>query len=345
MSEINRQWLLAKRPFGMVSEANFEYRESPVPQPKEGEVLVRNLYLSFDPAMRGWMEDRESYLPPVAIGDPMRAGCIAQVVESNHPEFTPGDLVQGMFGWQDYAIASPTGAFPPSRVPDGIPPTLPLGPMGITGFTAYFGLLDLGEPKAGQTVVVSGAAGATGSVAAQIARIKGCRVIGIAGGPEKCQWLLEKARIDAAIDYKSEDVEARLAELCPDGIHVYFDNVGGRILEIVLGQIAQNARVVLCGGISGYNDEKPSPGPNNLMNLIIQRGRMEGFIVLDYLHRAGEAITDLSQWILGGDIAHEEDIQEGLENAPQTLLRLYEGKNLGKQLLKIAEAPIESSEA
>lgn len=345
MSEINRQWLLAKRPIGMVSEANFEYRESAVPQPAEGEVLVRNLYLSFDPAMRGWMEDRESYLPPIAIGDPMRAGCIGQVVESKHSEFKAGELVQGMFGWQDYAIASPTGAFPPSRVPAGIPPTLPLGPMGITGFTAYFGLLDLGEPKAGQTVVVSGAAGATGSVAAQIARIKGCRVIGIAGGPEKCQWLLDKARIDAAIDYKSEDVDERLRELCPDGIHVYFDNVGGPILEIVIGQIAQNARIVLCGGISGYNDEKPSPGPNNIMNLIIQRGRMEGFIVLDYLQRAGEAIADLSQWILGGEIAYEEDVQEGLENAPQTLLRLFEGKNLGKQLLKISEPPLESPDA
>jgi NADPH-dependent curcumin reductase CurA len=340
MAEINRQWLLAKRPVGMVSEANFEYRESPVPKPSEGEVLVRNLYLSFDPAMRGWMEDRESYLPPVAIGAPMRAGCIGQIVESKHAELKPGDLVQGMFGWQDYAVTSPTSAFPPSRVPAGISPTLPLGPMGITGFTAYFGLLDLGEPKPGQTVVVSGAAGATGSVAAQIARIKGCRVIGIAGGPEKCQWLLDKARIDAAVDYKSEDVEARLRELCPDGIDVYFDNVGGRILEIALGLIAQNARVVLCGGISGYNEEKPSPGPNNLMNLIIQRGRMEGFIVLDYLHRAGEAIADLSQWILDGEIAYEEDIQEGLENAPQTFLRLFEGKNLGKQLLKIAEAPL-----
>ena len=202
-------------------------------------------------------------------------------------------------------------------------------------------LLDLGQPKPGETVVVSGAAGATGSVAAQIARIKGCRTVGIAGGPEKCRWLLEEARLDAVVDYKNEDVDARLRELCPAGIDVYFDNVGGALLEIALGQIAMNARVVLCGGISGYNDENPAPGPRNIMNLVIQRGRMEGFIVLDYMARAGEAIGDLSQWIASGEIAYAEDIQEGIENVPRTFFRLFEGKNLGKQMLKLCEPPLE----
>ena len=341
MSDSNRQWLLASRPTGMVTEANFEFYESPIPEPGEGEVLIRNLYISFDPAMRGWMEDRESYLPPVAIGEPMRAGCIGQIVESKNPDFQRGDLVQGMFGWQEYAIGKTGGLSSPSRVPSDMPMTLPLGPVGITGFTAYFGLLDLGQPKPGETVVVSGAAGATGSVAAQIARVKGCRTVGIAGGPEKCRWLLEEARLDAVVDYKNEDVDARLRELCPAGIDVYFDNVGGTLLEIVLGQIAMNARVVLCGGISGYNDENPAPGPRNIMNLVIQRGRMEGFIVLDYMARAGEAIGELSQWIASGEIAYAEDIQEGIENAPRTFFRLFEGKNLGKQMLKLCEPPLE----
>ena len=341
MSDSNRQWLLASRPTGMVTEANFEFYESPIPEPGEGEVLIRNLYISFDPAMRGWMEDRESYLPPVAIGEPMRAGCIGQIVESKNPDFQRGDLVQGMFGWQEYAIGKTGGLSSPSRVPSDMPMTLPLGPVGITGFTAYFGLLDLGQPKPGETVVVSGAAGATGSMAAQIARVKGCRTVGIAGGPEKCRWLLEEARLDAVVDYKNEDVDARLRELCPAGIDVYFDNVGGTLLEIVLGQIAMNARVVLCGGISGYNDENPAPGPRNIMNLVIQRGRMEGFIVLDYMARAGEAIGELSQWIESGEIAYAEDIQEGIENAPRTFFRLFEGKNLGKQMLKLCEPPLE----
>jgi len=337
MSKINRQWLLASRPTGMVTEANFELRESPLPEPGEGEVLIENLYISFDPAMRGWMEDRESYLPPVAIGETMRAGCVGRVVVSNNENFAPGDLVQGMFGWQQYAIGAAGGLASPQKLPAGIAPTLVLGPAGITGLTAYFGLLDLGQPKAGETVVVSGAAGATGSVAAQIARIRGCRVIGIAGGPEKCRWLQEEARLDVTIDYKNDDVAACLREACPDGIDVYFDNVGGSLLETVLDQIAQNARIVLCGGISGYNDEKPTPGPSNIMNLVIQRGRMEGFIVLDYMARAGEAIGELLGWIGSGEIAYAEDIQEGIENAPQTFFRLFEGKNLGKQLLKVAD--------
>ena len=249
MNAVNRQWLLASRPVGMINESNFEYREAEVPSPGPGEMLVRNLYLSFDPAQRGWTLDRASYVPPVQIGEPMRAGAIGQVIESNHPDFSTGAIVQGTFGWQDYAVVGSGGPISPMPVPPGVPLTLPLGALGITGLTAYFGLLDLGEPKEGETVVISGAAGATGSVAGQIAKLQGCRVIGIAGGPKKCAWLTEQAGFDAAIDYKSENLDTRLRELCPSGVDVFFDNVGGSTLETVLGLIAQNARIVLCGGI------------------------------------------------------------------------------------------------
>jgi hypothetical protein len=334
----NRQWLLAARPFGIVKESDFDFRESPVPEVAEGTALVRNLYLAFDPAMRGWMEDRESYMPPVQIGEPMRGAGVGQVIESRCEGFEPGDFVQGMACWQEYSLASPSAGW--NKVPDGMPLTLPLHLFGITGLTAYFGLTDIGQPKSGETVVVSGAAGATGSVAGQVARILGCRVIGIAGGAEKCAWVTGEARFDACIDYKSEDVGKRLGELCPDGIDVYFDNVGGETLEAVLDHIAQNARVVLCGGISGYNDEEPKPGPHNLMNLIVQRGRMQGFIVLDYFSRFGEAIAELAGWLGEGQLVAREDVQEGIENAPSTFLRLFAGQNTGKQLLKLADPPI-----
>jgi hypothetical protein len=337
MPEINRQWLLARRPVGMVQESDFEWAESPVPEPADGQVLVRTLWLSFDPAMRGWMEDRKSYIPPVPLGGPMRAGAVGQVVASKHARWQPGALVQGMLGWQDYAtLPGDTLA----RVPDGVPPTWVLGVLGITGLTACFGLLDVGKPKPGETVVVSGAAGATGSVAGQIARIQGCRVVGIAGGPEKCRWLVEQARFDAAIDYKHENVGQRLAALCPKGVDVFFDNVGGDILDAVLARIALRARVVLCGGISRYNEKELPPGPRNYMQLVIQRGRMEGFIVLDYAARFGEGVAKLREWVESGELVHEEDVQVGLENAPRTLQRLYRGENRGKQLLQVAEPPL-----
>jgi NADPH-dependent curcumin reductase len=265
------------------------------------------------------------------------------VIESRAPGFTRGDLVQGTFGWQDYAVARPGGPVPVVKLPPGVPPTWALGVLGITGLTAYFGLLDIGRPKKGETVVVSGAAGATGSVAAQIARTLGCRVIGIAGGPEKCRWLTERARLDAAIDYKRENVPARLRELCPKGIDVYFDNVGGAILDAVLAQIADRARIALCGGISQYNEKEPPPGPRNIMSLVIHRARMEGFIVLDYLPRMGEGIGRLLSWVQAGEIAFEEDVQQGFENIPKTLLRLFEGRNLGKQLLHVADPPLGSA--
>ncbi len=334
----NRQWVLAKRPHGMVTKDNFEYRESPIPEPGEGQVLLRNLYLSFDPTQRGWMEDRESYLPPVQIGEVMRAGAVAQVAESRNPEFSKGDLVQTTGGWQDFVVVTPGAGWPGvSKIPEGVAPTMPLGVLGVTGLTAYWGLLDLGQPKAGETVLVSGAAGATGSVAGQIARIKGCRVVGIAGGPEKCQWLKDVARFDDVIDYKNENVDQRIAELCPNKVDVFFDNVGGDILEAALNHINMRARVVLCGGISAYNATEPQPGPKNLMNLVIMRARMEGFIVIDYMDRSHIAIPELMGWVQSGELVYKEDVQEGFENIPDTLNRLFTGKNLGKQILKIAD--------
>ena len=334
----NRQWLLAKRPQGMVGPDNFEYKEGPIPEPGEGEVLVRNLFLSFDPTQRGWMEDRESYMPPVGIGEPMRAGSIGQVTETRHPDFQQGDLVQTTGGWQDFIVASPNlGPMGLSKIPDGIPPDMMLSVLGVTGLTAYWGLLDLGNPQAGETVLVSGAAGATGSIAGQIARIKGCRVIGIAGGPEKCQWLLDEAGFHDVIDYKNDDVSRRIAETCPSKVDVFFDNVGGDILEAALDHINMRARVVLCGGISNYNAAEPVPGPSNLMNLVIMRARMEGFIVLDYMDRAIQAIETLTAWVQTGDLKYQVDLQEGFENIPATLTRLFTGENLGKQLLKIAD--------
>ena len=335
---INRQWILAKRPFGMVSADNFEYREVLIPEPGDGEVLVRNLYLSFDPTQRGWMEDRESYMPPVGIGEPMRAGAVGQVFASNHPGFEAGDLVQTLGGWQDFLVANPAaGMLSLSKLPPGIDPAMILSVLGTTGQTAYWGLLDLGKPQSGETVLVSGAAGATGSVAGQIARIKGCRVIGIAGGPEKCAWLTEEARFDAAIDYKSEDVDARIAELCPDRVDIFFDNVGGGILEAALNHINMRARVVMCGGISAYNATAPVPGPANLMNIVVMRARMEGFIVIDYMDRFAAAAQELMGWVQSGELVYQVDVQEGFENIPQTLTRLFTGQNRGKQLLKIAD--------
>jgi len=335
---VNRQWVLEKRPFGMVGKDNFEYREVPIPQPGDGEVLVRNLYLSFDPTQRGWMEDRESYLPPVGIGEVMRAGSVGQVAESRHPDFNAGDLVQTTGGWQDFVVAAPNrGPMGLNKLPPGVTPVMALGVLGVTGLTAYFGLLDLGKPQAGETVLVSGAAGATGSVAGQIARIRGCRVIGIAGGAEKCDWLREVAQFDDVINYKSEDVDRRIGELCPKRVDVFFDNVGGTILEAALNHINMRARIVLCGGISAYNATEPVPGPSNLMNLVVMRARMEGFIVLDYMDRAGEAAMELAGWVQSGELVHREDVQEGFENIPDTLNRLFTGKNIGKQLLKIAD--------
>jgi len=343
LNQMNGQWRLKARPVGMVKESDFEYVETTLPELKDGEFLVRNLYLAFEPAMRGWINEGESYVPAVELGEVMRAGTVGQVVESRHPGFAQGDFVSGVLGWQEYAIndGKPGMMGTISKVPVGVPPQLVLGALGTTGLTAYFGMLDIGKPKAGDVVVVSGAAGATGSVAGQVARIKGAaKVVGIAGGKDKCDWLVNELGFDAAIDYKAEDVGARLQQECPQGINVFFDNVGGDILDAALLNMAQNGRIVLCGGISGYNEAELPAGPRNYMQLVIRRCTMQGFIVIDYLPQAGQAIAELSGWIASGELKQAADVQEGIENTPKTFLRLFEGKNRGKQLLRIAEAPI-----
>lgn len=336
----NRQWRLAARPQGTLRDTDFTFTSEPIPTPGDGQILVRVLYLSCDPAQRGWLDDRPSYVPPVALGEVMRAGGVGQVVTSNSEHFQPGDLVTGGFGWQDYVVTGGEGPFPVRKLPAGVSPMLALSVLGLTGLTAYFGLLDVGRPQTGETVLVSGAAGATGSVVGQIAKIRGCRVIGIAGGADKCRWLTETAGFDAAIDYKSESLPDRLKALCPKGIDIYFDNVGGDILDAALARLAFKGRVVICGGISKYNDAAPAPGPKNYLALLVQRGRMEGFIVMDYAARYGEALRELAGWVAEGRIRHQEDIQEGLENAPATLRRLFEGKNIGKQILKVADPQV-----
>jgi NADPH-dependent curcumin reductase CurA len=320
----------------MVGPDNFSYREAPLESLAAGQVLVRNQVFSFDPTQRNWMVDRPSYLPPVALGEVMRAGTVGEVVESKHPEFSAGDLVQTTGGWQDFAVVAPgQGPMGLTKLPEGVSPELMLSVLGITGLTAYFGMLELGEPKAGETVLVSGAAGATGSVAGQIARLKGCRVVGIAGGSRKCDWLKEQAGFDEVIDYKSGDVAQRIAETCPEKWDIFFDNVGGPILEAALNHLNLYSRIVLCGGIANYNAIDPVPGPNNLMNLVTNRGRMQGFIILDYLPRALEAVEALLGWVGAGELAYEVDVQEGFENIPKTLQRLYTGENFGKQLLRL----------
>jgi NADPH-dependent curcumin reductase CurA len=339
VAKTNKQWLLKERPVGMVGPEHFELVESPLPEAdlKAGQVLVKTLMLGFDPAMRGWLMDERSYLPPVAIGAPMRATGVGQVVQTSNPALPKGALVQGLLNWQEYSVGDLAAPIPPRPLPAGVTPSLALGVFGSTSLTAYFGLLDVGQPHSGETVLVSGAAGATGSVVAQIARLKGCRVVGIAGGAEKCQWLLDACKLDAVIDYKSEDLSTQIGKLCPDGVDVFFDNVGGDTLEAGISHMADFGRIVLCGAIAGYNDETPAPGPRNLMILITRRIRMQGFIVIDYLTRAEEAYTALAEWVSAGEIAWRDDIQEGFENIPATLQRLFDGRNTGKQLLKLAE--------
>jgi NADPH-dependent curcumin reductase CurA len=337
MERENRQWLLARRPQGLVSAEDFRWVETPPPTPQEGELLVRNLWLSCDPTQRGWIAG-DTYLPAVQIGEVVRSFAVAEVVESRHPKFQRGQLVQGLFGWQDYACVKPGTISAPSPVPSGVPIETAMSALGFTGITAYFGLLDVGRPRPGETVVISAAAGATGSAVGQIAKIKGCRAVGIAGGAEKCRWLIDDYGFDAAIDYKKEDVGARLRELCPNGIDVFFDNVGGEILDAALARLAMRGRVVICGAIARY-DQKQMVGPKNYLSLLVQRGRMEGFIVLDYMPRAAEAVAELSAWLKDGRLKDRVDVVQGLENAPAALARLFKGENHGKQLVRIAEAP------
>lgn len=334
MADRNRRMVLAERPTGMVDESTVRLEEVDIPQPGADEALARVRYISIDPTIRTWMDDAPGYLPPIAIDEVVRSGGIVEVVQSNSEQHKPGDLLFGFSGWQDYVIASAANGYQP--LPDGVSPTLALSLFGITGMTAYFGLIDVGKVKEGDVVVVSGAAGATGSTVGQIAKIKGAaKVIGIAGGPEKCASIVDDLGFDEAIDYKSESVSARLREAAPDGIDLFFDNVGGEILDACLAQLALRGRIVLCGAISGYNDRGAASGPANYANLIIKRGRMEGFLILDYFDRLDEGRAAVAGWLGEGKIKSSEHVVEGLENAPDALNLLFTGGNTGKVIVQV----------
>jgi len=330
MTGLNRRITLAQRPVGTVTADCFATDEVEIPTPGPGEVLVKVGWLSIDPTIRGWMA-MDTYLPAIEIGAPIRSGGLGEVIESNNDAYPVGSTLFGMTGWQEYAVMG-AGS---NLIPDGIDPTAALSVFGVTGLTAYFGLLDVGRPVAGETVLVSGAAGATGSVVGQIARIKGCRVVGIAGSAEKCAWLVDELGFDAAINYKTDDVGKAIRAACPKGVDVFFDNVGGDILEAGIANLALRGRIVLCGAIATYNDDTPRPGPRNLSLLISQRGRMEGFIILDYMRRANEAIGELAGWVMGGDLKFAVDVVDGLDNAPTALDRLFTGANQGKVMVRL----------
>ena len=333
MNTVNRQFKLVARPVGEVKRSDFELASSPLRDPAEGEVVVQILYASLDPAMRGWMNDsRESYMPPVPLGDVMRAIAVGRVIASKNAQFAVGDHVTGMLGLQDYAYSNGQGL---NKIdPKLAPLPMYLGALGMPGLTAYFGLLDIGQPKAGETVVVSGAAGAVGAVVGQIAKIKGARVVGIAGGADKARYLIEELGFDAVIDYKKEDVAAALKTHCPNGVDVYFDNVGGDILDTVLTRINLKARIVICGAISQYNNTTPVKGPANYLSLLVNRARMEGMVVMDYASRFPEAMREMAGWLAEGKLKSKEDIVEGLQTFPQTVLKLFSGENFGKLILK-----------
>lgn len=329
----NRQFTLAARPVGIPKPSDWNFGEEQLGSPGEGEVLVKIHYISLDPAMRGWMTDRKSYIRPVRIGEVMRAGTAGEVLESNHPGFKPGDFVTGSQGVQEYAIVK--GEHLIKVDPSLAPLTSYLGALGMPGMTAYFGLLDTGQPKAGETVLVSGGAGAVGSVVGQIAKIKGCRVVGIAGGPAKCAYLIDELGFDGAIDYKNESVRDGLKRECPDGVDVYFDNVGGEILDTVLTRINMRARIVICGAISQYNNTTPVKGPSNYLALLVNRARMEGIVVFDNAANYGKAAHEMAQWMMEGKLKSKEHVEEGIENFPQVMLKLFSGDKMGKLVLKV----------
>ena len=329
----SRQWLLAAHPRGRpIEDGDFRLAETEVAGPDEGELLLRTRWLSFDPAQKGWMENIADYVAPMALGDVMRGGAVSEVVESRHPGFSPGDLVLGTTGWTEWHRSDGSGL---TRIDGALPPTAMLSVLGTTGLTAWCGLFKVGRPLAGDTVLVSGAAGATGSVVGQLARIAGCRTVGIAGGPDKCRWLTEEAGYDAAIDYKAGDVRERIAEHCPRGVDLVFDNVGGRVLDDMLARIATGARVVICGGISRYETGGLPAGPGNYFNLVFRRATMAGFIVLDWASEFPAIRKRLEGFVLDGRLRYQEDVRHGFENAPATLKRLFTGENRGKQLLEL----------
>ncbi|AEE24509.1 NADP-dependent oxidoreductase [Paraglaciecola chathamensis] len=349
MSNLNRQLILAEYPESEFSESTFEWRESEIPEPKEGEFLVRNLFLSLDPAMRLWASSVDSYTKRIEIGDVMRGFTVGRVVSSKHKDFKEGDIVQGLDGWQDYGISNGIN-YNENGIQDtwniknivdaGLPISSALSVLGHTALPAYYGLLNMAQMKEGQTVLVSGAAGACGSICGQLAKIKGCRAVGIAGGPEKCKLLVEKYGYDAAIDYKSEDLFEAIAKACPNGVDIFFDNVGGDTLNAALANINVGARILICGAISQYTQyaQEEVPGPSNYVALLTKRARMEGFIILDqYPEHRAKMESDMINWLKAGKIEFCDEIVQGLENAPKVINKLFRGENKGKLTIQIAD--------
>lgn len=338
MSEtINRQFLLASRPASLPTATEVPLVESPMPQAGDGEIVIRNHYISLDPAIRGWMSDAPSYIEPIPLGTAVWATGIGKVVQSNSPDFAVGDIALGMNAWEDYTLCAAAAA---TKIEDtmGLPLTTFLSILGATGLTSYFGLLDVGKPQAGETLLVSGAAGAVGSVVGQIGKIMGCRVIGIAGGEDKCRWVVEECGFDDVIDYKSSgDLETAIREKCPDGVDIYWENVGGDMLDAVLLNLAEKARIVFCGWIATYNDSERRPGPKNLWQLLAKSARMEGFVVSSYVPQFPEGIAAMGQWLSEGKLVYKEHVVEGLENALDAFHMLFDGRNTGKLIVKITD--------
>ncbi|MFN3569468.1 MAG: NADP-dependent oxidoreductase [Polaromonas sp.] len=335
----NHQVRLASRPVGLPTRDNWKFTSEPVAEPGPGGVLVKTLCLSLDPAMRGWMNEGKSYIPPVEIGAVMRAGGVGQVIASNNTAFAVGDYVNAGLDVQEYCLIPEeqikrSGMF---KIDARMGLTSWLNVLGMPGMTGYFGLMDVGQPKAGETVVVSGAAGAVGQTVGQIAKLKGCRVVGIAGGKAKCDWVVKELGFDACIDYKAGDVKAGLKEHCPKGVDIYFDNVGGDILDAVLTRITRGARIIICGAISQYNNTTPVKGPANYLSLLVNRARMEGIVVFDYADRYPQAIAEMAGYLKDGRMKSKEDVVDGLENFPETLLKLFNGENFGKLVLRVAK--------
>lgn len=336
---INRQWILRRRPTGQIGPDDLELTETVTPELKEGEVLVRNVYLSLDPTNRIWMSDQDQYMPPVQIGDVMRGGVIGVVEQSRDAGLPVGAIVNpGLGGWQDYTVIHEGMA---RRVPhlSGVPLTAHMSVLGGTGLTAYFGLMDIGKPQPGETVVVSAAAGAVGSIVGQLAKLKGCRVIGIAGGPEKCRWLTQDLGFDAAIDYRSEDVGEALSRLAPNGVDINFENVGGAVMDAVMGHMNNFSRMPLCGMISTYNIDGPVPGPKDFARVLMHRILIKGFIVIDYLPRAAEAMAELAPLVASHQLKWKAHVVDGLENAVDALGRLFTGEHDGKLLVQVSPEP------
>lgn len=330
---MNKQQILKMRPIGLPTKETWELVETEVPEVGDGQILVKNMFISLDPAMRGWINDAKSYIPPVELGAVMRAGTVGEIIESKNTKFKKGATVVGTGGVQEYSLTDGRGYYQVD--PSLVPLQTYTGTIGMPGLTAYFGLLDVGQCEEGNVVLVSGAAGAVGSVVGQIAKIKNCKVVGIAGGPEKCKYLVEELGFDHAIDYKNESVKRKIHEYCPDGIDVYFDNVGGKILDDALTALRKKARVVICGAISQYNNTSPIKGPSNYLSLLVNNARMEGFVIFNFAKRYQEGLMALGQWVAEGRIQTREHVEEGIENFHETFLKLFSGEKKGKLVLKV----------